>query len=115
MSKTADHQNIVSCQLTVVKFPGFKPRRRDMMAGQGSSDRRVAAPLALQHARVFSRSIQRESEIRGGQTLVWLRLHITAVQEIRVPVVIAEEFFVERFKRRRLDKHCVHPDGARED
>src|SRR5664280_2677153 len=77
--------------------------------------RRFATPLALQHARVFSGSEQREPEIRGGQTLVRFRLHITAIQEIRIPVVIAQKVLVERFKRRRRDKHRVHPDGARKD
>src|ERR1035441_5770402 len=37
----------------------------------------VATPLALQHARVFSRSVEQESEICGGQTFMRLRLHVT--------------------------------------
>ena len=42
-----------------------------------------------------------------------LRLHITAVEVIRIAVIGAEEFFVQRFHRRRFYKHRVHPDRAR--
>src|ERR1019366_4105437 len=87
-------------------------------AGNGrppNSSPPVATPLAFQQARVFTGSVEGETEIRGGQIFVRLRLHIAAVEEIRVAVVIAEESLVERFKRRRRDKHRVHPDGARKD
>src|ERR1022692_578702 len=75
----------------------------------------VRFPLGFEHSRVLTGGVKFEAEVLGRNLAVRLGLHIAPVQEVRIPMVVAQKLFAQGIEGWRLHEHGVQPDGARKD
>src|SRR6266481_1804752 len=69
-----------------------RSRRSRISWGSGGKALAVRFPLRFEQFGIFARGVEVEAEVGGCQNSVRLRFHVALIEEIRVPVIVAEEF-----------------------